>query len=329
MGTPYFTGPFAPMLEKYVSQKRAAGLVYSTQAKRLRQFDNFCKGFEIHDFSISEDVAQAWYRPYPNEKDSSRRDRIQAVHGFAEFLCTQGFRSCLFPEIPRRGERYEPYIFSREQMEALFGYFDRMEPGNFSTGYFVYPVLFRVLYGCGTRISETLMLKKQDVGTKESTLHIRHGKNDNERILPVSGSLSQCLKRYMETAHADTPPEMPLFYTKAGTSYTRAAVNRVFRTALWDTGVVYRGKGYGPRLHDVRHTFACHNIQEWAESGIPIHSRLPVLSRYLGHRSVLATMWYLRLTADVYPHIREICQESSGRLYSGIPGLDREGAAHE
>ena len=176
MGTPYFTGPFAPMLEKYVSQKRAAGLVYSTQAKRLRQFDNFCKGFEIHGFSITEDVAQAWYRPYPNEKDSSRRDRIQAVHGFAEFLCTQGFRSCLFPEIPRRGERYEPYIFTREQVETLFGYFDRMEPGNFSTGYFVYPVLFRVLYGCGTRISETLMLKKQDVDTKEGTLHIQHGK---------------------------------------------------------------------------------------------------------------------------------------------------------
>ena len=122
---------------------------------------------------------------------------------------------------------------------------------------------------------------------------------------------------------------MPLFYTKAGTAYTRAAINRVFRTALWDIGVVYRGKGYGPRLHDVRHTFACHNIQEWAESGIPIHSRLPVLSRYLGHRSVLATMWYLRLTADVYPHIRGICQESSDRLYSGIPGLYREEAAHE
>ena len=41
---PFFTGPFAPMCESYVTQKRVSGLDYDQQAKLLRLFDNFCKG---------------------------------------------------------------------------------------------------------------------------------------------------------------------------------------------------------------------------------------------------------------------------------------------
>lgn len=42
----FFTGPFAPICESYVAQKRASGLDYNQQAKLLRMFDNFCKGYE-------------------------------------------------------------------------------------------------------------------------------------------------------------------------------------------------------------------------------------------------------------------------------------------
>jgi hypothetical protein len=62
----------------------------------------------------------------------------------------------------------------------------------------------------------------------------------------------------------------------------------------------------------------CHNIQQWAEQGIPIHSKLPILSKYVGHTSVSATQWYLRLTSEVFPHIREICERELGGMYYGI-----------
>ena len=47
---PFFTGPFAPICESYVAQKRASGLDYNQQAKLLRLFDNFCKDHEIQKF---------------------------------------------------------------------------------------------------------------------------------------------------------------------------------------------------------------------------------------------------------------------------------------
>jgi len=159
---------------------------------------------------------------------------------------------------------------------------------------------------------------KRDVDLESGILHIRHGKNDRERLVPMSNSLIEECRRFVGTAHAQTEDDTLFFYTKALTRYSEDAIGKHFRNYLWDIGIPYRGKEIGPRLHDLRHTFLCHNIQRWAEEGIPIYSKLPVLSKYVGHASVEATQWYLRLTAEVYPHIREICERELGGIYSAI-----------
>ncbi len=51
---------------------------------------------------------------------------------------------------------------------------------------------------------------------------------------------------------------------------------------------------------------------------------LPVLSKYLGHTSISATQWYLRLTAEVYPHIRKICETELGWMYADILNFSTE-----
>jgi hypothetical protein len=40
-----------------------------------------------------------------------------------------------------------------------------------------------------------------------------------------------------------------------------------------------------------------------AEDGIDLYYSLPVLSTYLGHKSIASTDGYVRLTADMYPSI--------------------------
>ena len=115
----YFTGPFASLCEAFVAQKKATGAVYDTQAKRLRQFDNLCKAHDIQTPIITKEVALEWYKQRPNEKLSSRRDRVQVLQQFSEFLCQQGYPSFLFPELPKDGENHEPYIFSREELRDL------------------------------------------------------------------------------------------------------------------------------------------------------------------------------------------------------------------
>ncbi|NLB80367.1 MAG: tyrosine-type recombinase/integrase [Clostridiaceae bacterium] len=324
MTSPYFTGPFAPMCEMFVAQKRATGKIYDTQAKRLRQFDNLCKDYDVQNYEITKDIAQAWYVRRLNEKDSSRRDRVQVIQHFSEFLCKQGYSSYLFPVLPKRSEHHSPYIFNKSEIKKLFDRLDTLESTNFTTGYFVYPLLFRTLYGCGLRISEALSLRKKDVDIEQGVLHIWHGKNDKERLVPISSSLKECFRDYWDKAHSETSDDTPFFYTKTHSEYARSGISQNFKNYLWDIGITYRGKDLGPRVHDLRHTFVCHNIQALAEQGIPINSKLPILSKYLGHKSTMATQWYLRLTAETYPHIREICERELSGLYHGIPNFKLE-----
>ena len=314
---PFFTGPFAPICESYVAQKRASGLDYSQQAKLLRLFDNFCKNYEIQSYTITKEIALTWCKKRPNEADATRYSRVSEMQRFAQYLCKQGYPSYLLPALPKCGEQHVPYIFSTDELHLIFERLDSLSPTNLSPNrHLTMPLLFRALYGCGLRISEALALLKNDVDLKDGILHIRHGKNDRERIVPMSATLTEECRKYAQAVHKNTVESTPFFYAKGGTPYTKSTIGKFFRGILWDVGIPYKGKQLGPRVHDLRHTFCCHNIQKWAEAGLPIYSNLLILSRYVGHTSISSTQYYLRLTAQSFPHIMDICEKNLGGMYA-------------
>ena len=85
----------------------------------------------------------------------------------------------------------------------------------------------------------------------------------------------------------------------------RDQVYKAFRKFLWKAGISHGGKGKGPRLHDLRHSFCVHTLARQAKDGIDVYIALPVLSTYVGHGSVGATQRYVRLTAEAYPDLIE------------------------
>ena len=76
------------------------------------------------------------------------------------------------------------------------------------------------------------------------------------------------------------------------------------------------GKGQGPRAHDLRHSFCVYSLRNFYLAGIDLYCTLPVLSVYVGHKSIAATQYYLRLTADMYP---DICIRLEKKLGQIIP----------
>lgn len=71
---------------------------------------------------------------------------------------------------------------------------------------------------------------------------------------------------------------------------------------------VFRGlsKGLGwedhtprPRIHDLRHTFACRRMQRWYAEGADVSQRVASLATYLGHAKVSDTYWYLTGTPEL------------------------------
>lgn len=159
-----------------------------------------------------------------------------------------------------------------------------------------------LLYGCGLHISEALRLDLGDVDVNQALLLIRETKFYKSRWVPTSPSVAACLGRYIdERAAARFPREAdsPVFINGHGRRYSYDAVSETFRTLLREMGLRGPPGTPGPRLHDLRHTFAVHRLTRWYEEGADVRAKLPRLATYLGHGSVFATQTYLTVTADL------------------------------
>lgn len=179
-------------------------------------------------------------------------------------------------------------------------------------------MLFRLLYGCGLRISEALALRVEDVDTQLGVLHIRDAKFGKERLVPVHRHLADHFREYLAVLPiAAKVSDHPAFPSSAGTAYTAGTVYRYFRCTLWSAGISHGGRGRGPRLHDLRHTFAVHCLQRWVTEGTELSVALPYLSAYLGHSGLKGTQHYLRLTAELYPNIVATAERHFASLLPG------------
>ena len=126
------------------------------------------------------------------------------------------------------------------------------------------------------------------------------------RLVPFSDSVSEALTQYLEMF----PPQFSdslIFPSSSprsnGGRYGNSWLQTQFHQLLRMAGIPYNGPGKGPRLHDIRHTFAVHCLNNWVLSGEDLTAALPVLSRYLGHNGLTGTQKYLQLTAQMYPDI--------------------------
>jgi integrase len=166
------------------------------------------------------------------------------------------------------------------------------------------PALLRLLYGTGLRLGEALALTNDNVNLEENYLRVRDSKNGKERIIPISASLVSVCKEYVK--YRD---RLPLKRAKTGYFFAKlngsrcSAIHHRFKECLAKAGIPYIGRGHGPRVHDLRHTFAVTSLATMAEAGIDLYASLPILSNYLGHQSLDSTNHYVRLTANMYPRL--------------------------
>lgn len=99
---------------------------------------------------------------------------------------------------------------------------------------------------------------------------------------------------------------------------TNSNIYHNFRRFLWRARISHRGRGFGPRIYDFRHTYAVHCLKKWTKQGKDLAAYLPVLQTYMGHDSFQDTAYYLKLTADVFP---DITLKLEGRYPDMIPEL--------
>lgn len=297
-------GELAVIIEDFIIFKRSHGCKYLIEENTLYRFSIFSTKYSIKGKVIPSNMLAAWFERIPGERNSTRRARFYCTHIFLRYAMDYGYKVIL-PELPHiKCEEYIPYIFTKEDLKLFFKACDSLPVYSGSHRHEIVPVIFRLLYGCGLRASEAASLKIGDVDLEFGVLTIREPKNGKDRYVPMSTSVCRAMNWFHHRVHSATLGSDAYFFRGKYNDYiSRHRIYKWFRFCLHKTGISHLGKGHGPREHDLRHSFCVHSLRQLYQSGRDIYSDLPVLSVYVGHKSITATQSYLRLTAEMYPDI--------------------------
>lgn len=317
---PVFASALAPVLTGLIAEQRALGY-HPKEAQDFSRFDRFCQAVGHATMTLPRDLVEQWTATQPGETETNRQRRITLMRVLASFMLRSGLNAWMYPHqtAPRAAGRYVPYIFTRQEIAALLTAVDHCpeDPRSPERGP-VLSTLFRVLYGTGLRAGEALQLQHRDVDVRTGTLHVRNAKGHKDRRVPLHPALADRLARYL-ALQSNAVAITPVFPNRSGEPYAVLTVYGYFRRFLAEAGIAHGGRGLGPRLHDLRHSYSVHCLQQWMADGVDLTVALPYLSAYLGHTGLKSTQEYLRLTAELYPAVVSAVERQWGSL---IPGGD-------
>ena len=265
---------------------------------------------------LTEEIATKWILGASYSADRSIYHRYEVLKGLAQFMIRQGI-SAFCPktaDLPKiHWHTYSPYIFSRQEIAKLFEAIDTYKESPYSNSHkrhLVMPLIFRLLYSCGMRVSEVISLKVDDVDFENGIITVTESKSGTARYVPMLDEIKKLLQNYVIQQH----PQTFLFPSRDGGKYHDKTIYGFFRQILEIIGIPHQGRGKGPRVHDFRHTFAVHSLLQAQKRGIPFSACLPRISACLGHHTLNATMHYLHWTEEYYPEIVQKLQNSFGTI---------------
>lgn len=319
----YYESTLAPHMGDFIHYKRTQGVKYSAVPLSLRSFSRFLAERETGAASIDKELIDEWCSLRPNESRLTQRRRIIETTQFLKYLSEIGIIVHL-PSTTRKLRTkgsFVPYIFSKEELRRFFKECDTIRARTLSVMPVLLPVFFRLLLGCGLRISEALALKYGDVDVDNGVIVIRMSKFNKDRIVPLSTSMLAVLNNFRAAYHKIPKGDnTPFFAHRDGRAIRQDNIYMWYRKLLWTARISHGGRGNGPRVHDFRHTFAVYSLKSMTDKGMDIYCALPLLSTYLGHATVSATGEYVRLVQDKFP---EIVEKTSAITAFVIPGGER------
>jgi len=299
---------FAQIVGDYVQEKRATGYRFDKESQTLRRIVDIQEEIDRGAPRLSRELAERWIEKTPWENETNRSHRISVLRGLGIYMIRMGYNAIVIPQrlTLLKDYAYTPYIFSDRELCSLLSTVDQLCATGVSThSDLVFPLVFRILIGCGSRITETLQIEKKDVDVEKGTLSLLNTKNRKERIIPMAESLVRKCREYVRNSQSMRSFNLSrwFFPNKEGIPYNSRTAYGLYRKALRLSDISHGGRGKGPRLHDLRHTFAVRVLNKWVRDGKNLTTVLPYLAIYRGHEGLKACEHYLRLTAVMFPEL--------------------------
>jgi integrase/recombinase XerD len=290
-------------LDRYLKVRRTLGYDLSTSARILRRFTRFAE--DEGAAHISTALFLRWYASLSEARASTRGARFTAVRLFAQWL------SSFDPahEVPPRGllpsavSRSRPHIYSDAEIGEIVETAKTL-PSIYGLRGLTCSTLFGLIAVTGLRVSEALAFDCGDHDDDHGVLRVRQGKLGKERLLPLDPSVvSQLVGYRVERDRLVGHPVIPMFVTSKATRLTDCGARYNFAQVCQQIGLrkpqPFRKHGKGPRIHDLRHSFAVKTMLDWYRTGKDPAREMIRLTTYLGHSDPAHTYWYLEAVPEL------------------------------
>jgi integrase len=304
-------------VEDYLCARRRLGYQLKIAGDELLRFALFADRHGKHTI-LTIDLAVEWASTSASKLNRARR--LEMVRGLAKYCA-------LFEpdtQIPPPGllgpahRRVTPYIYTDQELANLMQVAARLNNGK-GLRPATMQYLIGLLSATGLRISESLHLSRADIDFKSKLLVVRETKFSKSRYVPLHPTTVESLRDYARLRDRIVPMvadskafflcdnRRPLNYRQVLYAFQSIRCQLVWR------------RNRPPRIHDLRHTFACNRLRSWYEHGIDVNHAILMLSVYLGHSKVTDTYWYL----TAIPSLMAIAAQRFERFSGGEAWLNR------
>jgi integrase len=289
-------------VKRYIDLRLALGYRCRDEADLLCRFARHATAHG--DAVVRTETVLAWAAAGPSP--GARRTRLLVVRRFSQRMRIEDPRhelpppDAFGPPPPRR----MPYIFTPESMRGLLDGAAALGPRG-SLRPKTYATLFGLLACTGLRISEALALRLEDISP--DGLVIRCTKFHKSRLVPLHATCWRALKAYLVARAHAARGTSAVFLSVHGTGLHYSTVVTTFLGLVRGMGLHPGPARPGPRIHDLRHTFAVRSLERCAGGQDAVARHMLALSTYLGHARLAHTYWYLQATP---PLLAEVAQRS-------------------
>lgn len=306
MSRPSFNSAFAGEIDIFLKYRQTTGICINQDIHYLKKLDVFLQANKTSLVGFNADVSALWRSRHNGESDHGHYMRINFSKRFVEFLFVKGYKVTLLRDVCPPKSNFVPHIYTDDEIDRYFQAVDAYDFQGNPKNKIQLPVLFRLLYSCGLRVTETLMIRMKDVDLEEGIVRLRVTKRSKERYAVLSESMHALLKEYAVRAFYLLKEDDFIFSNRKGSALRRDWLEDVHSRLLCAAGIPsVSAAGSTKRLHDWRHTHAVSAFKQMVDCGHDMYVALPILSAYMGHASIMATERYLRLAVNLYPYLQK------------------------
>ena len=275
-------------LERFIQyikyEKRYSPHTVSAYQSDLEQFFSFLSNPEAliaHPSEIHYQDIRGWMVHLMEEKNTARtvNRKIATLRKYFKFLLREGLiisNPASKIQSPTTVKQL-PVVVEDEKLNAMLSngeiFGDDFEGTRDK-------LIIEILFGTGTRLSELVSLKEQDVNLYEGTIKVL-GKRNKERIIPINHELSELLKGYFDLKKSENfhNNSLTLIVTNKGTEAYPKFIYLIVQRYL---SIISTQDKKSP--HVLRHTFATSLLNRGAD--------LNAIKELLGHANLSATQVY-------------------------------------